>query len=68
VVRVANESADSEVFSRTFLSSDFVRDIQDAVSVTSRQKLPDGAVLATFFIHPQSAFDVVATDPSDSGE
>lgn len=68
VVRVSNESADGDVFARTFLSSEFVRDIQDAVSVTSRQKLPDGAVLATFFIHPQSMFDFVATGPSARGE
>ena len=68
VVRIANEEADNEVFSRTFLSSDFVKDIQDAVSVTSRQKMPDGSVLATFFIHPQGAFDVVATGPSRGEE
>lgn len=68
VVRIANEAADDEVFTRTFLSNDFVKNIQDAVSVTSRQKQPDGSVLATFFIHPQSAFDVVAKAPSGSGE
>jgi len=68
VVRVSNESTDGEVFGRTFLSSDFVRDIQDAVSVTSRQKLPDGAVLATFFIHPQSMFDFVATGATPTSE
>lgn len=68
VVRIASASADAEVFARTFLSSDYVRDIQDAVSVTSRQKQPDGAVLATFFIHPQAVFDLVATGASTNSE
>jgi len=35
---------------------EFMNTIRDAVSVASRQKMPDGSVLATFYIHPQSVF------------
>jgi hypothetical protein len=34
--------------------------IPDAVTVASRQKLSDGSIAATFYIHPQSIFQMVA--------
>jgi hypothetical protein len=56
VVKVASEQTDSEVFGRTLLSPSFATTIHDAVTVASRQKAPDGSVVATFFVHPQSVY------------
>ena len=60
VVRIANEAADKEVFLRTLLSSDFALAIPDAVSVTSREKQSNGAILATFYLHSQEVFQMVS--------
>jgi hypothetical protein len=60
VIRITNDASDNEVFTRTFLSSQFMNAIQDAVSVTSREKQADGSIVATFYIHPQSVFQMVA--------
>lgn len=59
VVKMANELNDSEVFSRTLLSGEFMSVIQDAVSVASRERQSDGSVIATFYTHPQSIFETV---------
>jgi hypothetical protein len=60
-ISISNDESDRDVFERTLLSEDFARLISDAVSVASRQKLSDGSVLATFFIHPQSVFEDMAS-------
>lgn len=57
-VRIFDEQADGEVFGRTFLSPKFASAIQHAVTVTSRKEMPDGTVVATFFVHPQSVGDM----------
>lgn len=59
VVRIANEDLDNEVFGRTFLSPEFAASVRDAVSVASREKQADGSILATFYIHPQSTFEML---------
>jgi len=59
VVRIVNEEADGEVFGQTFLSAKFAEAIPDAITIASREKMRDGSVLATFFIHPQSTLDMV---------
>ncbi|GMV17381.1 MAG: hypothetical protein HS104_41345 [Polyangiaceae bacterium] len=59
MVTMFDEQADGEVFGRTFLSPKFASAIQHAVTVTSRKKMPDGTVVATFFVHPQSVADMI---------
>jgi hypothetical protein len=56
VVQIANAGSDNAVFGNTIASPSFARASRDAVTVASRQKMSDGSVLATFFIHPQSVF------------
>jgi hypothetical protein len=65
VIRIANEGADREVFNRTFLSTEFMMAVPDAISVASREKASDGSILATFFIHPQSVFGMVPHEQSE---
>jgi hypothetical protein len=47
-------------FGRTFLSPEFDRAVSDAFSVASREKLGDGSIRATFFIHPQDMFKLIS--------
>jgi hypothetical protein len=59
-VSITSRESDREVFERTFLSPDFARAVSDAVTVASREEMSDGTLLATFFIHPQSVFDMIS--------
>jgi hypothetical protein len=65
VIRIASEDSDNEVFSRTFLSTEFMTAVPDAISVASREKMADGSVLATFYIHPQSVFAMLPQTPEE---
>lgn len=58
-ISISSKESDREVFEKTFLSADFVQSVPDAVSIASREELSDGTVLATFFVHPQSVFDMI---------
>jgi hypothetical protein len=59
IARIVSESADNQFFGRSLLSGEFALAIPDAVSVTSRERLSDGSVVATFYIHPQEIFDMM---------
>lgn len=63
VVKIANESVDNEVFGRTLLSNEFDRAVPDAFSVSAREKMADGSIRATFFIHPPGVFDLLPSLP-----
>jgi hypothetical protein len=56
VLQFANMEDAETAFRQTFLSQEFARRVPDSVSVPTREKLEDGTVRATFYIHPQEVF------------
>jgi hypothetical protein len=50
-VLLDSQEADRAVFSQVFLNQSL--DVPGAISIGTREQLPDGKIRATFFIHEQ---------------
>jgi hypothetical protein len=64
-VELANKSKDNLVFERTLMSGAFLREVNQAVSITNRRTLSDGRVIATFFVHPDGALADLPSNPEE---